>query len=61
MTDATAYIDDLCQELTMAVIRLQNATDKNFVIMQLEDLLKEMVKDIAPVPNFDDPIEDSGC
>jgi len=35
-------VDDAIQDFVMAVIRLQNLTDKNFVIIQLQDLLEEM-------------------
>ena len=35
-------IDDAIQDLVMAVVRLQNLTDKYFVISQIQELLKEM-------------------
>lgn len=35
-------VDEAMQDLVMAVVRLQNLTDKNFVIIQLQDLLEEM-------------------
>lgn len=37
-------VDDAIQDLVMAVVRLQNLTDKNFVIIQLQDLLEEMTQ-----------------
>jgi len=36
-------VDEAIQDLTMAIVRLQNLTDKNFVIIQLQDLLEEMI------------------
>jgi len=36
-------VDEAIQDLTMAIIRLQNLTDKNFVIIQLQDLLEEII------------------
>jgi len=37
-------VDEAMQDLVMAVVRLQNLTDKNFVIIQLQDLLEEMTR-----------------
>ena len=36
-------VDEAIQDLTMAIVRLQNLTDKNFVIIQLQDLLEEII------------------
>lgn len=37
-------VDEAIQDLIMAIVRLQNLTDKNFVIIQLQDLLEEMTR-----------------
>lgn len=37
-------VDEAIQDLIMVIVRLQNLTDKNFVIIQLQDLLEEMTK-----------------
>jgi len=37
-------VDDAIQDLVMAVVKLENLTDKNFVIIQLQDLLEEMTQ-----------------
>ena len=37
-------VDEAIQDLIMAIVSLQNLTDKNFVIIQLQDLLEEMTR-----------------
>jgi len=37
-------VDEAIQDLIMTIVRLQNLTDKNFVIIQLQDLLEEMTR-----------------
>ena len=37
-------VDEALQNLIVAIIKLQNITDKNFVIIQLQDLLEEMTR-----------------
>ncbi len=37
-------VDEAIQDLIMAIVRLHNLTDKNFVIIQLQDLLEEMTR-----------------
>jgi hypothetical protein len=35
-------LDEALMDMTLAVIRLERLTDKNFAILQLEELLKTM-------------------
>ena len=56
-------VDDALQNLALAAFRLKELTDKNFTIMQLQDLLSVLTEDDEPIPKFDDPLEDGnfGC
>lgn len=42
-------VEEAIEDMVIAIIRLQNLTDRNFVIIQLQDLLDEMLNAKDPI------------